>query len=101
VRAKSPEVIVDRDIIAEYKWIRPEEVLDHNTIYGMEVHVQNAIIVLRKGMLLDRRLFSVSFYQNHKFSMSHDYLRGLAETSDIDRFLSERSYILKGDGKSN
>ena len=65
----------------EYKWINPEDICDYEfkyddikdfdiennvTIPGMEVHVRNAFIILKKNMLLDRRLFSVTKYQKNK-----------------------------------
>lgn len=74
----------------EYRWIRPEEIVNYDfsyknikdfdnqknvTIPGMEVHVRNALIILKKNLLLDKRLFSVTEYQDKKCIMDEEYLK--------------------------
>lgn len=75
--------------IAEIRWINPEDIIDYqkDTIYGMEVHVRNAMIVLKKNMLLNRRLFSVTDYQSNNCQMSKDYFLELKRSRNIDEFL--------------
>lgn len=95
VRAKSSKVKVDTNAIQDYQWILPEEVLDYDTIYGMEVHVQNAVIALRKDTFLDRRLFSVSHYQKMEATMSREYLKNLSGSSDFQKVIDNEGYINK------
>src|SRR5680860_590790 len=70
VRSQNTEVKTDSSI-AEHKWINPKDIMDYekDTIYGMEVHVRNATVLLKANALFDKRLFSVTEYQNNKCSM--------------------------------
>ena len=82
----------------EYKWISPQDICDYEfkygdikdfdiennvTIPGMEVHVRNAFIILKKNMLLDRRLFSVTKYQNNKCTMNKEYFKEIENNIEI------------------
>ena len=93
VRSKNRDVKVNSEV-EEYLWINPENIADFEfcykpvtdfdkqtrvTIPGMEVHVRNAIIVLKKGMMLNRNLLSVTEYQNSKGTMTKEYLQGLKD----------------------
>jgi len=81
----------------EYRWIKPEEIVDYDfsyknvkdfakqkkvTIPGMEVHVRNALIILKKNLFLDRRLFSVTEYQDRKCSMNKDYFKNISDVCE-------------------
>lgn len=109
VRAKNREVKKDESI-EEYKWIKPEEIADYDfsyksiknfdienkvTIPGMEVHVRNAIIALKKNALIDYRLLTVSEYQDRKCSMNKEYLISLQNTNNIGEFCIEGNIFPK------
>ncbi len=94
--------------IEEYKWINPEDIVDYTfsfkpiedfeeetmtTIPGMEVHVRNAMIIMKKGLFLDKRLFSVTDYQANKCSMDREYLLNLKEALTIEEFIDENSLL--------
>lgn len=105
VRSINTDVKADPSI-EEYKWINPEDIADYNfsfkpiidfeketmnTIPGMEVHVRNAMIILKKGLFLDKRLFSVTDYQNNKCTMDKKYLLDLKNASSVEEFFSKNS----------
>jgi 8-oxo-dGTP pyrophosphatase MutT (NUDIX family) len=89
VRALNTDLKVDTESIAHHRWIEPSEIINYReeTIYGMEVHVRNALIALRKNMLLDWRFYSVTNYQATQSSMTKDYLNEIMTTSNLDTFL--------------
>ena len=89
----------------EYKWINPEDICDYKfkyddikdydiennvTIPGMEVHVRNAFIILKKNMLLDRRLLSVTKYQKKKCTMDKEYFRKIENNHEIDFYPNKK-----------
>ena len=105
VRSKNTEVKPDPSI-EEYKWINPEDIANYKfsfkpiidfenekmtTIPGMEVHVRNAMIILKKGLLLDKRLFSVTDYQTNKCTMDKEYLLNLKNAKTVEDFLATNS----------
>lgn len=79
--------------IAECRWIKPEDIIEYekSTIYGMEVHVRNAMIILKKGLMLDKRLFTVTEYQKNKCYMNKDYFTDLIKSDDVEDFLERNS----------
>jgi len=100
VRSLNREIKKDPSI-EEYRWINPEDITDfvfsydniHDfeketnvTIPGMEVHVRNAIIIMKKGLFLNRHLFSVTEYQKAKCSLNRDYLSGLRTANIVEEF---------------
>lgn len=101
VRSRDMHVHPDSESIAQFRWITPEDIIDYrnNTIYGMEVHVRNALIILRRKMLLDWHLLSVTTYQTNQGQMDKDYFRGLIEAADIDEFLRGRDPLPHYQGK--
>jgi len=47
VHALNDEVVFDDESFSEYEWIQPEDILEYDSIYGMEAHVRNAIYALK------------------------------------------------------
>ncbi len=91
----------------EYRWINPSDICDYEfkykditnfdketnvTIPGMEVHVRNALIIMKKNMFLDRRLFSVTAYQNKNCRMDKKYFNELEKLLDEDRLINMEFY---------
>lgn len=89
----------------EYRWIRPEEIVNYDfsyknikdfekqkdvTIPGMEVHVRNALIILKKNLLLDKRLFSVTEYQDKKCTMDKDYFKNVSDICEKEEQVFEK-----------
>lgn len=89
----------------EYRWIKPEEIVNYNfsyknikdfdkqkdvTIPGMEVHVRNALIILKRNLLLDRRLFSVTEYQDKKCTMDKDYFKNVSDICEKEEQVFEK-----------
>lgn len=89
----------------EYRWIRPEEIVNYNfsyknikdfdkqkdvTIPGMEVHVRNALIILKKNLLLDKRLFSVTEYQDKQCTMDKDYFKNVSDICEKEEQVFEK-----------
>lgn len=62
-----------------YKNIKDFDNQKNVTIPGMEVHVRNALIILKKNLLLDKRLFSVTEYQDKKCIMDEEYLKNISD----------------------
>lgn len=95
VKAKSDDVKLNHEL-AEYKWINPIDIIKYKneTIYGMEVHVRNAIIMLKKDMLIDWRYYSVTTYQKQNCIMDINYFEKLINTKNIDKFLKDEKNIL-------
>ncbi len=95
VRTLEPKVKLDSASVLEFRWIEPEEILDYQdeTIYGMEVHVRNAVVALKKHLLVDWRLLSVTTYQNRKCSITKEYLKDLHLADDVDEFLQQAGYL--------
>jgi mutator protein MutT len=94
LRAQSAEYHFDEKSYQAAKWILPEEVYDFDTIYGMEVHVRNAVIALRTQRPLGYEYMSVTEYQRQKCSMTKEYLQELQKTRDIQGFLVARGGAL-------
>lgn len=63
----------------------------------MEVHVRNAIIALKKNMLTDYRLLSVSGYQDRSCSINKQYLIDLQHSNEIEEFFVEENIFPKLD----
>lgn len=89
----------------EYRWIKPEEIVNYNfsyknikdfdkqkdvTIPGMEVHVRNALIILKKNLLLDKRLFSVTEYQDKQCTMDKDYFKNVSDICEKEEQVFEK-----------
>lgn len=89
----------------EYRWIKPEEIVNYNfsyknikdfdkqkdvTIPGMEVHVRNALIILKKNLLLDKRLFSVTEYQDKQCTMDKDYFKNVSDICEKEEKVFEK-----------
>lgn len=89
LRARSDAFRLDVESYENAQWIRPEEVYDFDTIYGMEVHVRNAIIALRTGRPLRSEYMSVTNYQVKNCSMNSAYLKALQDSPDAYAFLSD------------
>lgn len=102
VRSTNKDVIEDPSC-EEYRWINPEDICDFDfnyknildfdketnvTIPGMEVHVRNAFIILKKNMFLDRRLFSVTDYQSKKCNMNKEYFKELEKLIDDNKLMN-------------
>ncbi|WP_302626754.1 NUDIX hydrolase [uncultured Eubacterium sp.] len=107
VRSENRDIKIDSSI-EEYRWINPEEIVDFKfsyapindfeletkvTIPGMEVHVRNALIIIKKGLFLNRHIFSVTEYQQDKCTMNKEYLRNLKNTSNIEEFFQSNSIL--------
>jgi len=101
VRSLNREIKKEDPSIEEYRWINPEDIADftfsygkirdfeketHVTIPGMEVHVRNALIIQKKGLLLNRHLFSVTEYQKAKCSLNRNYLLELKNANSVEEF---------------
>ena len=101
VRSLNRKIKTDKSI-ETYEWINPEDIADFTfsyedikdfstqkmvTIPGMEVHVRNAIIAIKKNAFFDRHLLSVTEYQDRKCTMDKNYLLNLILSKDIDNFL--------------
>jgi hypothetical protein len=56
------------------------------TIYGMEVHVRNAILILKKETMIDYELLSVSDYQDKNCSMNKKYLENIDGKEKLEAF---------------
>lgn len=102
VRSNNREIKLDKSI-EKYEWIKPEEIADFTfsyksiedfekelkvTIPGMEVHVRNAIIALRKNALINRHLLSVTEYQEGKCSIDKDYFIQLQNCESLENFFT-------------
>lgn len=89
----------------EYRWIKPEEIVNYNfsyknikdfdkqkdvTIPGMEVHVRNALIILKRNLLLDKRLFSVTEYQDKQCTMDKDYFKNVSDICEKEEQVFEK-----------
>lgn len=98
VKSKNRSIKKDESV-EDYKWIKPTDILDYNfsyaeikdfesetnvTIPGMEVHVRNAIIALRKNLFLSRHMLSVTEYQDRKCKMNKEYLINIETISNLD-----------------
>ena len=105
VRSENREIKSDSSI-EEFRWIDPIDITDFKfsykeiqdfdkeimvTIPGMEVHVRNAVIALRKNMLINKDYFTVTGYQKRKCSMDKNYFNKLIN-SDIDVFLKNNMF---------
>lgn len=53
----------------------------------MEVHVRNALIIMKRNMFLDKDLFAVTKYQQQKCTMSKRYLHQISK-KDINATFS-------------
>ncbi|MBP9686943.1 MAG: NUDIX hydrolase [Candidatus Doudnabacteria bacterium] len=85
IKALNNTVIPEDGAISDHKWILPTEILKYSeeTIYGMECHIRQAILVLRKKWITDWRLLSVTEYQNNNCSMDEAYLKDLQESDEL------------------
>lgn len=105
VTSKNRNLKVDSSI-EKYLWINPEDIADYTfsykdindfekedkvTIPGMEVHVRNAMIILKKGMLLNKNIFSVTEYQKLKCKMDKKYFYNLKATDNVVDFLENNN----------
>ena len=106
VRSKNRLINMDNSV-EDFKWIKPtdivkfifsyDEIKDFDsklyvTVPGMEVHVRNAIIALRKNLFLNRHLLSVTEYQTQNCKMNESYLNCIATINDIDSFIIENIF---------
>ena len=106
VRSLNREIKTDKSI-EDYRWISPEEITsfvfsydeitdfeiqNDVTIPGMEVHVRNAIIVMKKKAFLNKNLFSVTEYQNKGCSMSKEYLLALIHSDNVDEYMTNNLF---------
>ena len=93
---------IDKASASEHEWILPEDVVDYvesmRTIYGMEVHVRNALIVIR-GFSVPSTAISVTDYQEAKCFMTKQYLTDLAYSDFDEKRLLEESWIFPNKGK--
>ena len=109
VKSYNREIKPDKSI-EQYKWIKPEDIADYKfsykpivdfelekqvTIPGMEVHVRNAIIALKKNALFNRYLFSVTEYQEKNCSIDKEYLINLNESDNINEFFMNNDIFPK------
>lgn len=103
VRSKNRKIKSDEDI-EEYRWINPEDIVDFKfqyqkivdsdtetniTIPGMEVHVRNALIIMKRNMFLDKDLFTVTKYQQQQCTMDKNYLEKIVKKPIIIHFLKK------------
>ena len=103
VKSNNREIKIDNSI-EEYRWIKPEDIADYKfsykpiqdfekeklvTIPGMEVHVRNAIIALKKNLLVDYNLLSVTEYQERNCTINKEYFIKLQQCNEIDTFLKQ------------
>jgi len=94
--------------IEEYRWINPEDITDYIfsnvpvndfeketnvTVPGMEVHVRNALIIIKKEMFLNMNLFSVTEYQEKKCSMNKEYFLSLKNSPSVDSFFENHDFF--------
>ena len=106
VKSINRDVYTDESV-EEHRWIDPlditkftfsyKEITDFDsekyvTIPGMEVHVRNAIIALRKDLFINRHLLSVTEYQNQKCSMSEDYLYQISNNNNLNDFIEKNIF---------
>ncbi|MDO8604882.1 MAG: NUDIX hydrolase [bacterium] len=101
-RTDTPETVIDETSASKHEWILPEEVVDYvetqRTIYGMEVHVRNALIAIR-GFFIPPTAVSVTNYQEAKCNMTKQYLMDIAYGDFDVRNLSDESWIFPNKGK--
>lgn len=103
VGSKNRKIKSDEDI-EEYRWINPEDIVDFKfqyqkivdfdtetniTIPGMEVHVRNALIIMKRNMFLDKDLFTVTKYQQQQCTMDKNYLEKIVKKPIIIHFLKK------------
>lgn len=102
MRAKDDILRFDEDSFQDVKWILPEDICEYvdskQTIYGMEVHVRNAVIVLRTNSMIDWKYISVTLYQEAKCKMTKSYLIGLKEAQDVGQYLQQNNGHLPNPG---
>ncbi len=109
VRSINREIKTDKSI-EEFRWINPEDIVDFTfsydeivdfdketkvTIPGMEVHVRNAIIAIKKGLFMNKNLLSVSEYQHRNCSMNAEYFYHLLNDNNLDDFLRTNIFPIK------
>lgn len=107
LRSKNRDIKKDPSI-EEYRWINPEDIMDYKfsfkpivdfeteimtTIPGMEVHVRNAMIILKKNLLLDKTLFTVTEYQKDKCTMNKEYFINIKNSKSVEEFLETNSLL--------
>jgi 8-oxo-dGTP diphosphatase len=107
LRSKNRDIKQDKSI-EEYRWINPEDIMDYKfsfkpiadfktekmtTIPGMEVHVRNAMIILKKNLLLDKTLFTVTEYQKDKCTMNKEYFLNIKNSESVEDFLETNSLL--------
>lgn len=106
VRSLNREIKID-DSIETYEWINPEDIADFTftydeiidfekeknvTIPGMEVHVRNAIIALKRNLFLNRNLLSVTEYQKRNCSMNKEYFLNLINSKNVFEFINQNLF---------
>lgn len=105
VKSKNRDIKSDSSI-EEFRWINPEDITDFTfsykeikdfdtetmvTIPGMEVHVRNAVIALRRNMLINKDFYTVTEYQKKNCKMTKEYFNELCN-GNIDEFLKSNAF---------
>lgn len=102
MRAKNDSFNFDEESFQDVRWVLPEDICDYvknkQTIYGMEVHVRNAVIILKTGSMLDWKYSSVTLYQEARCTMTRSYLIGLKEAQDVYQYLNQNDGHLPNPG---
>lgn len=109
VRSINREIKTD-DSIETFRWISPMDIADFQfsydeivdfdkdtevTIPGMEVHVRNAVVAMKKKLFINKDLLSVSEYQRQNCFMSKEYFSQMLKTKNIDDFLKNNLFPKK------
>lgn len=109
VKSKNRDIKID-DSIEEYRWINPIDIIDYKfsyeeiidfekeqfvTIPGMEVHVRNAIIAIKKDLFVNKNLLSVTEYQVRNCSMNKNYLQNLIDSKNTNEFIKDNIFPIE------
>jgi len=82
IKVNRRSISVEKSAFQDYQWIKPEQVFNFDTIYGMEVHVRNALIAMKKNCLWDWKALSVSHYQDKDEDIKKIDLERLRQNND-------------------
>ena len=77
VHALNDAVVFDDESFSEYEWIQPEDILEYDSIYGMEAHVRNAIYALKHHQWISRDWMSITHFQKNNHQITREELQAL------------------------
>ena len=101
LRTEYSDLCLDTGSVNNHAWISPADVIDYlnagRTIYGMEVHVRNALLAMN-GISLPVEATSVSAYQTARCVMSKDYLEAIGSPDWNPAQVNSESWLFPNRG---